>query len=371
MPPVHRLRPLPDWVFWTAQVAFWLAMFAAGMIVIRAFQPALSGSVWFVGSRVTAAFLFTAALRMAALRAAIPAHLGISKIGLMVGGPLVGAVVITLGFAASDALRGTIPAGASEARDAPIRLGLAARFVIDLTMLAIWSAAYFGLQLVRDQQSTELRAFEAEALAARNELKHLQAQISPHFLFNALNTILACKHSPDDIETITHSLAKYLRFLIRPVPTLEPLGREIDALEDYLTIQSFRFGDRLSCRIECDADIRKIPVLPTIIQPLVENALKHGRPAAGEPLEVTVSARRERDRLFVEVTNTGGWVPPDPTSSTGIGLHTLRRRLFLQGGPDATVSTFEEEGHVRVVIQIPLAPEYAIGAAAPAAEAAG
>ena len=363
----RRLTLLGGWSFWVAHACFWAATFAAAMIVIRAFKPALPDAAWFVGIRVIAAFLFTSLVRMAAKDTPLLERLGISKIGLMVGGPLAGSVLMTLAFVVYDLTGGGALMLQNPLDGAPDRLGIAARFVLNLVMLTTWSAAYFGSQLLRDQRAAELRAFEAEALAARNELNHLQAQISPHFLFNSLNTILACKHSPDDIEVITQSLAKYLRFLLRPVATLEPLGREIDALEDYLTIQSFRFGDRLSCRIDCDTDIRRIPVLPAMIQPLVENALKYGRQADGRPLQVAVRAHRDGDKLFIEVANTGHWVPADQAQSTNTGLHTLRRRLLIHGGPEATVTTSAHDGWVQVVIQIPLTAEYALPPAATAA----
>jgi LytS/YehU family sensor histidine kinase len=269
-------------------------------------------------------------------------------------------VLLTLALAAAETI----------GSESTAKLGLAARLVINTATLAIWSALYFGIQLVREGQLHELRAFEAESLASRNELKLLQAQISPHFLFNALNTILACKHDPDAIETVTHSLATYLRFLLRQSEALEPLGREIDALEEYLTIQSYRFGDRLSCRIDCESDIRRIPVLPMMIQPLVENALKYGS-VDGRNLDVRIHAWREADRLFVEVANTGHWIPPDSTSSTGTGLQALRRRLLIHGGPAATLATAERDGWVRALLTIPLTEKYAAPSPAPRQPAAG
>ena len=359
MTPGPRFRPPAGLPFWIAHTAFWLATFATAMLLVRAFRPALADPGWFIGSRVLAGFFLTAVLRAVARHHALLDSLGVSKVGLMVGGPLVGAIVMTLaGVAFGGSVGGAIGDGMS-----PARVGLAARFVLNLMPLGTWAAAYFGSQLLRDQRAAEMRAFEAEALAARNELNQLQAQISPHFLFNALNTILACRQSPNDIETITQSLAKYLRFLLRPTSTLEPLGSEIDALEEYLTIQSFRFGDRLACRIECDADIRRIPVLPVMIQPLVENALKYGESGDGRRLEVSVRAFREGDRLLIEVGNTGRWLPSSPAGSTQTGLHALRRRLLLHGGPEATVTTAEEGGRVLVTIRIPLDRRYALPSA--------
>lgn len=339
-------------LFWVANVAFWGAVFGAGLIVVKAFAPTLADPVWFVGCRVVPAFVISAGLRWLSKHDDLRRRLGISQAGLMVGGPIAGGVLLTLMLVAAESI-GNEPSA---------KLGLAARLVINTATLAIWSALYFGIQLVREGQSHELRAFEAESLASRNELKLLQAQISPHFLFNALNTILACKHDPDAIETVTHSLATYLRFLLRQSESLEPLGLEMDALEDYLTIQAYRFGDRLSCRIECDADIRQIPVLPMMIQPLVENALKHGATDGDTVLELRIRAWREADRLYVEVANTGRWAAPDGRASTGTGLQSLRRRLLIHGGPSATLTTGESDGWVRALLTIPLTEQYAVAA---------
>ena len=345
-------------------------MFGAVMVVILAFRPALESPTLFVGARVAFGFLFTAGLRAISKRRPLMRRLGLSKIGLMVGGPLVGAVAMTVLMpvmqAAFDGWLSDGPRTPLAIGDAgSARLGLSARFLLNLAMLAVWCLLYFGSQLLRDQQATELRVLEAESLASRNELRHLQSQISPHFLFNALNTVLACKHDPDAIEAVTQALAKYLRFLLRPVGALEPLGREIDALEQYLTIQSFRFGDRLVCRIDCDTDVRRIPVLPVMIQPLVENALKYGDQGPDRPLEVAVRAWRTHDRLMVEVANTGRWVDDVHADSTGTGLHGLRRRLLLHGGTDATVETAERDGWVRVTVTIPLAREFIVEASSP------
>lgn len=336
-------------VFWFAHAVFWGVAFAAGMIVVRAFLPDQPQPTSYVGMRIAAGFVVSALLRWLSWRDDLRRRFGLSQAGLMIAGPVAGGVLITLLVPTLDAFRNAPPAS----------LGLAARLVINTAVLAIWSAVYFGFRLLREGQSNEMRAFEAESLATKNELKLLQSQISPHFLFNALNTILACKHDPDAIETVTQSLANYLRFLLRPSDTLEPIGRELDALEEYLTIQSFRFGDRLTCRIDCDADIRGIPVIPMMIQPLVENALKHGTAAGDQPLAVHVRVWREADRLFVDVANSGHWVAAGAASSPGTGLETLRRRLVLHGGPLATVTTRAQQGWVGVLITIPLAAAYA------------
>lgn len=349
MPWSSPLKPHDDRLFWAWNVGFWVAAFGGGLIIAKAFAPGLPTPEWFVGQRVLIGFGLSAALRRLSKRDDIRRRMGISQAGLMIGGPVAGGVLMTLFMTAIDRL-GDEPS---------VRLGLLARVVLNTAVLATWSAMYFGIRLLRETQSNELRAFEAESLAFKNELRLLQSQISPHFLFNALNTILACKHQPEAIETVTHSLGNYLRYLLRQSDALEPLGREIDAIEEYLTIQSFRFGDRLVCRIDCESDVRGIPVIPMMVQPLVENALKYGTASENAPLELHIRAWREADRLLIDVSNTGRLGNTDQSLSTGTGLQTLRRRLLLHGGPDASLSIGERDGRVHARLSLPLTARYA------------
>ena len=195
-------------------------------------RPAADGGLRrVVAVRVGLCFAATAAMRWLSRQEPLLTRLGLSKIGLVAGGSLLSAVLITLTLFWVDRASGRVT-------EAPSRLELVARLAINLTMLANWCALYFGYQLIRERNSTEFRAMQAESLALKNELEHLQGQISPHFLFNALNTVLACRQDPEAIDTVTQALANYLRFLLRPVARLEPLSRELDALEQYLTVQA-------------------------------------------------------------------------------------------------------------------------------------
>jgi len=341
-PANHEPRREAWWAFWLAQTAFWALAFAANLLLIAVFSVA--DPVGYVALEVAACFLATSAMRTASRHERLLARLGISKAGLLVGGILLSAVLISLILLAARPVFG-LPA--------PTRGELVARLTITFAMLATWSAFSFGFQLIGDRYLAEIRALQAESLALRNELKHLQAQISPHFLFNALNTVMAHRHDPDAIDTVTQALANYLDFLLRPSAPLEPLARELEALEEYLTVQSMRFGDALETRIDCDFDARRIAVLPVMVQPLVENAIKYGGRTSPKPLRVRVAARREGDWLTVEVANTGRWVAAGTSGSTGTGLASLERRLQMVVGPAATATHREEDGWVRVLIRVP------------------
>ena len=338
-PPSHRRL-----TFWAAHVGFWGAAFAANLLVIAAFRPEVADPAGFVLLEVVLCLLATAGLRWLSHHERWLAALDVSKAGLMAGGAILSTVAITLALLAAGRWFGVA---------FPSRGELVARSVITFGMLATWCGFYFGWQLINERHAAEIRALQAEATALRSELEHLQGQISPHFLFNALNTVQACRDDPEAIATLTQSLANYLRFLLRPVATLEPLGRELDALEEYLTIQELRFGDRLEARIECDAAARGAAVPPVLVQPLVENAIKYGGQTGPRPVRVHVTARSAADGLTVEVANTGSWVPPGAGQATGTGLRSLERRLRLFAGPASTVTHRAADGWVRVLVRMP------------------
>jgi hypothetical protein len=348
----------PEAVFWIAHTLFWLVALGGLLLVIDAFRPGVPVSVPLVAARIGCCFVATAAMRWLSMQEGLLRRIGVSKIGLVAGGLLTSAVVITLALGFVERIWGPNPAAGRG-------LGLMARLAIDLTLLGNWCAIYFGISLIRERNSSEFRAIEAESLALKNELHRLQAQISPHFLFNALNTIMACRQDPEAIDTVTQALANYLRFLLRPAATLEPLARELDALEQYLTVQAARFGDGLVTRIDCDLAVRGVPVPPVMIQPLVENALKYGAASSPRPLRLEIAARREADWLVVEVANTGRWAPANSRGSTGTGLESLERRLKLLIGARANLAHAEADGWVRVRIRIPIAPPPEPAAARP------
>ncbi|MFM7207166.1 MAG: sensor histidine kinase [Planctomycetaceae bacterium] len=342
------VRPLrAELVFWVAHTAFWACSCGLTLLVIRAFGPRVDAQWPQVLVQTALCFLATAAMRWLSRHEPLLLRLGVSKIGVIAGGAIISAVLVTLLMFAGGRLLGA---------PSPTRLELVARLVVILSLLANWCALYFGFQLIQERNSTEFRAMRAESLALRNELQHLQAQISPHFLFNALNTVMACRDDPQAIDTVTQALANYLRFLLRPAATLEPLSRELDALEEYLTVQGVRFGDGLETRIDCDLDARTVLVPPVMVQPLVENAIKYGGQTSPRPIRVDVSARRAGDTLVLEVANTGTWVAPGGRESPGTGLRSLERRLRVLLGPSAAVSHHGEGERVRVRIVVPVQP---------------
>lgn len=332
--------------FWCAHACYWAVLLLFNLLVATALQEPQDSS-GFILLEIVACAVATAGIR-AASKSDLPLpHSLFPRLALVGGAACVCTILITI------VLQGVSLAVGS---GVPTAAEVAARLMITFAMIAHWCALYFAYRLLGERATSQDRIREAEALMLRSEVIRLQAQTNPHFLFNALNTVIACRHDPDAIETLTQALANYLRGLVQPAAALEPLARELDSLEEYLTIQAVRYGDSLVTRIDCDTAARLVPVPPLMVQSLVENAIKYGFETARPPIEVHVEARRDGDWLQVVVTNTGTWVRPDPARSTGTGIASLARRLELLLGPEAGVAYATEGGQVRVTVRLPIRP---------------
>ena len=189
-----------------------------------------------------------------------------------------------------------------------LSIALLARFFVGL----IWSATYLLLrQRAVARQSTaaavaaELRATQAEVALRESELARLSQHVEPHFLFNALSAVLACRHEPDAVEAVTASLSEYLRFCLARGKDLEPLAHELDATEQLLSVHEARFEEDLRCSVGASPAARRIAVPPMVVAPLLDNALKFARQTSEPPWEISVTARMTDDRLILTVANSG------------------------------------------------------------------
>jgi LytS/YehU family sensor histidine kinase len=225
--------------------------------------------------------------------------------------------------------------------------------VARLYSMALWNGAYFGLSFMLVHQALKLEAADARLATRSSELKQLQSQLNPHFLFNAL-TLVQNKIDPASPgQEVVQMLSDYLRYSLATSKPLEPLGRELDALESYLELQRARFTGNLDCFIEASPAALQVLVPPMLVQPLLENAFKFGPQTSAMPMLIEVTAALENDVLQVAVANSGCWVPPGSGDSLGSGLTNLRRRLFLLLGEAATLEVLEKPEAVVVMIRIP------------------
>lgn len=191
------------------------------------------------------------------------------------------------------------------------------------------SLLYFWLQAEQDAREKSELAAESKAAAQRMELQLLRAQLDPHFLFNSLNGVATViPTDPDAAVSMVLELADYLRYsLEHRNSSIIPLAAEIDAMNAYLKIEQARFGEQMLMRVKAEEDARHRSIPCFLLQPLIENAVKHGYQTAEPPWKVMVHAETLGNSLVVTVINRGR-LSPDPYS-TGLGLQILRRRLHI------------------------------------------
>jgi two-component sensor histidine kinase len=226
-------------------------------------------------------------------------------------------------------------------------------FCLALTLLG---AARFSAKF----EASTARAARAEAAAAQAEAAALRLQLNPHFLFNTLNSISSLVHldRKDQAEQMIDRLCEFLRASLNADPMADvPLSQEIDGIDAYLDIEGTRFGDRLDVRIAIDPAVTETLVPNFLLQPLVENAIKHGVARARDTTRLEIAARREGGSLLLSVVNEGAegtsldMEPARP--STGIGLANIRQRLANRYGAAAGLETGPIPGGYRAVVRLP------------------
>jgi hypothetical protein len=216
----------------------------------------------------------------------------------------------------------------------------------DVVIYAAALGVYFAFEYYERFRRLALEAAHAEGRAARLQLSLVEARIhalrmelNPHFLFNALNAAsgLVRKRENDAAVDMLARLGDLLRTTLdREMPAEVALSEEIHYLGRFVDIELVRFGDRLRVTWDVDADVRNALVPPLILQPLVENALRHGIARRPGPAQLRISARRVGLLLELAVRDSGEGLLPDGRSPReGIGLSNTRARLTELYGPEA------------------------------------
>jgi LytS/YehU family sensor histidine kinase len=212
---------------------------------------------------------------------------------------------------------------------------------------------YFATAGVAQALSLSRRTAELESSLTTARLHALELQIQPHFLFNTLNAVsslVRARQNSEAVEVIA-GLSDLLRYTLDHAGEQRvPLEQETAMLRRYLAIQQVRFPDRLQVEISVAADVRRAAVPTLILQPLAENAIRHGITPSAAAGKVTVTATSAGDRLLIEVRNSGRLAPDHVR---GIGLTNTAERLQQLYGAAHTFTLREDDGGVLATISIP------------------
>jgi LytS/YehU family sensor histidine kinase len=243
---------------------------------------------------------------------------------------------------------------------------LGASLIFSAALSAIF---FFGWRSRLRQLRSDLSAADAaaaqsalKAQLATAELKLLQAQIEPHFLFNTLANVQSLIDvSPKDAKAMLAALNQLLRASLQQTRSQQTtLGVEANLLMQYLTILKIRMGERLSFKVDVPDDLAGLALPPLLLQPLVENAIKHGVEPKVEGGEITVVARKTATATEIEIADTGlGFGGAIGTSGTGVGLANVRERIAATLGPGARLEIQDRPGGgTRAIVSIALEPSH-------------
>jgi anti-sigma regulatory factor (Ser/Thr protein kinase) len=224
---------------------------------------------------------------------------------------------------------------------------------IDMVFYGMVVLAHYLDETSQHAHERERQAAQLEASLAEARLHALELQTQPHFLFNTLNGIGALVRAGQNQEALTMigGLSELLRYALdRAVGGMVPLDEEAGTVRRYLEIQALRFSDRLSYQVQIEPAAAKSPVPALLLQPLVENAVRHGLSRSDAPGRITLCAHRQGDQLLIEVFNTGRL---EPVRTDGIGLSNTRARLAQHYGGHASFTLAEHDGGVAARVTLP------------------
>jgi two-component system, LytTR family, sensor kinase len=241
----------------------------------------------------------------------------------------------TLLFQAYYSVRAT---GNISARFVWIPLGT---FLYDGFVLLAWSLLYFAINDWMELERQRERAAKAEVMAQAARLRALQSQLEPHFLFNTLNAIstLVVEGQNADASRMIARLSDFLRLTLETADTPEiPVVEELEFVRRYLEIEQVRFGSRLHVTINAQAEAMNAMVPALVLQPLVENAVKHGVLTREQGGSVSVTAEQKNGDLRLCVSDDGPGLPQNRVAARGVGLRNIAARLSELYGNAARLS---------------------------------
>jgi two-component system, LytTR family, sensor kinase len=225
----------------------------------------------------------------------------------------------------------------------------------DLATCALLIAFTFHAETTRRAKERESATAKLEQRLARAEVEILRWQLQPHFLFNALNTVstLVLKSDTAGAEQAISLIARYLRSVLNRGEELVTLDDELRFVTSYVEIEKLRFGDALKVdeQVTCDARTQRVPAM--MLQPLVENAIRHGAPPASSRC-IKISARVVEGRVLISVRNTTASTTRAAEGNGGFGLAYVRQRLAHWYGTSASLEMHATDNETVVNLDLPV-----------------
>lgn len=358
--PTHspgKQGPPPSWL--AQQLRLWLTLLAVDVVIIVFILLISRQDPWLTTVYATTA-TFGCALTIQLLL-----HIGVRVAGerrpgwppwpWTMGAVLIGTLIgYTLGGLLGNLITG---------RDAATPLSGLSRQTLGSLMFALVPGAIIVWVFHTRERlaAAEAQAQQAQRLAVENQLRLLQSQLEPHMLFNTLaNLRVLIALDPGRAQAMLDRLIGYLRATLNAsrLP-LHPLSEEFARVDDYLALMAVRMDARLQVRLRMPPELADVPVPPLLLQPLVENSIKHGLEPQVAGGRIEVQATREGGQLHLAVRDTGVGLAAAPADGTRFGLGQVRERLQTLYGTAARVDmkpASDAEGGTLVTLTLPLSP---------------
>jgi signal transduction histidine kinase len=244
-----------------------------------------------------------------------------------------------LGLTIADAITGNHSPSLLQFGAAGTRLTFAVTIIASITSVLV-------LSTMERLASARAQAATAQRQAAESQLRLLQSQLEPHMLFNTLaNLRVLIGLDPERAQAMLDRLIAYLRStLAASRAQSHPLAAEFERIDDYLALMGVRMGPRLVVALDLPPELRRVPVPPLLLQPLVENSIQHGLEPKVDGGRIEVSARRAGGRLVLAVRDSGVGLQAPGRPGTGFGLTQVRERLATVYGGSAALALHEAAG---------------------------
>ena len=230
--------------------------------------------------------------------------------------------------------------------------------IINLTsIMLVWSLIYFAIHYFENSKKAEIEALIFEAAVKDFELKTLKAQLNPHFMFNAMNSIRALiEEDPQNAKDAITKLSNIMRYTLRIERTeTVPLSDELKTIQDYLDLEKIRFEERLQYNISSTPSADRVEIPPMMVQTLVENGIKHGISKLTDGGKINIAASTNDSVLVIQIRNDGRFNEDAMKVSQGFGVSNTKQRLSLLYGEKASLTlNNENENKVLATLKIPL-----------------
>lgn len=288
----------------------------------------------------------------------------LARYGTLIGlavicGAMTSAADLTLGAVVRglfDPAAAAVPPDRMLVRGVTNLLGLSWMFALAGALFMMMQANRAVQERERQLADARTAAAQAEAAATAARLAALRYQLNPHFLFNTLNAVSSAVITKrnDEAESMLEKLAEFLRVTLAADPeALIPLEDELATIQAYLEIESVRFRDRLGVDFSCPDELRGAVVPSFILQPLIENAIKHGVSRSSAVVTVRLEVARDGDDLVVLVEDDAERLG-EPARGAGVGLKNIRQRLEALYGPRGVLQTTARERGFLALVRLPL-----------------